>query len=216
MADETSDYIDITVTATPNLYGIVPITDLMLIDNGFVTVSANWTPGGNYTMLRGLRDGTPSSITEGELIYYGPLSSVNITGMQLDLHEYGVAAWVFAADNTTYLEQYDTASIGGEGVTEIANGLNVIGQVGIAVAIIAVIVFFTWLTKTISSQWGSPILALVTAGIALMSGFYGADLIDGNYTTTGYGLALSVALIVYGLVCIGWTWQMMFSKGGDE
>lgn len=195
--------------------GMVPITDLTLTDLGFVSVSANWTPGGTYTMLRGLRGGVPSSITEGELIYYGPASSFNITGMQLDLYDYGVAAWTFATDNVTYLESYDTATIGGDGLENVSSALGVIGQVGIALAVFIIVGFFTWLTLRIDSDWGSPVLALVTAGIALMTGFYGADLIDGQYITTGYGLALSVALILYGLVCIGWTWQMMFSRGKE-
>jgi hypothetical protein len=206
---------DVTVTYHMST-GMIPITDLTLTDLGFVSVSANWTPGGNYTMLRGLRGGIPSSITDGELIYYGPLSSFNITGMQLDLYDYGVAAWTFASDNTTYLDEYDTASIGGDGVEQIANSLSVIGQVGIALTIFSVLGFFTFLFIRIDSKWGSPVLALVTAGISLMTGFYAADIIDGYYTTTGYGLALSVALIIYGLVCIGWTWQMMFTKGGDD
>lgn len=116
------DWTPADVTVTYHMTGgMTPITDLTLTDLGFVSVSANWTPGGTYTMLRGLRDGIPSSITDGELIYYGPSSTVNITGMQLDLYDYGVAAWTYAADNVTYLESYDTATIGGDGVDEIAN-----------------------------------------------------------------------------------------------
>ena len=109
-----------TVNFTTSASAITPISGLVLTDLGFTTVSANWTAGsGNYTMIRGLRNNTPLTTAEGELLYYGPASTANMTGMQTDTSEYTVVAWSFAADNITYSVPI-IASIGGEGMDEIA------------------------------------------------------------------------------------------------
>lgn len=170
IASETSDHVDITITAIPNLYGILPITDLTLTDLGFVNIQADWTPGGNYTMLRGFRDYSPTSASDalanGELIYYGPESSYNITGMMLDIYHYEIVALTFATDNVTYLETYDTATIGGEGVEEIATGLETLATTGdtfaeigsLAIQVVIVLVMLTF------AIWAKDIIFYYVAG----------------------------------------------------
>lgn len=95
---------------------ISPPTGFVLADMGAITVSANWTKSGtaNYTMLRGSRDDYPADVDKGELIYYGPLSSANYTGVPLDTITLFVSAWGYGSDNSTHSTTYATASIGGD------------------------------------------------------------------------------------------------------
>lgn len=135
--DEGFDWANTSENFTTAAY-ITPPSGLVLTDMGFTTVAANWTAGsGNYTMIRGLRNETPLSPLEGELLYYGPDITTNMTGLQLDTSEYMVVAWSFAADNVTYSAPI-IASIGGEDMDAIADalgGLNTVLGDGIGVSI---------------------------------------------------------------------------------
>ena len=88
----------------------------------------------------------------------------------------------------------------------LQQGINALSTI----AMLLPVLFFTWLTLKIDNQRGGPVMALMTAGVALMTGFYAPDIIDGPYLTTGFSLMVAVAFMVYGLVCVGWTWHMMF------
>lgn len=54
------------------------------------------------------------------------------------------------------------------------------------------------------------VLFMVAAGVSMISGLYGPDLINGQYETTGYGIAFGFALLVYSLICCGFTFRLMF------
>lgn len=122
-----SNTADLTITVTIiNPVEVYAPTGFTLTDLGAITVEAEWTPGsGNttYTMIRASRLDYPVSPSEGELLYYGPLSSANFTGFALDSSIYYMSAWAYNADNTTYSSSYATASIGGEYVGEIADAI---------------------------------------------------------------------------------------------
>lgn len=161
------DWTPADVTVTYHMSGAIsPITDLTLTDLEFVSVKADYTLTAGYVMLRGSTVTFPTSPTEGELIYYGPDSSVNFTAPDLDLHECFVSAFVFATDNVTYLETYDTATIGGEGVEEIATGLETLATTGdtfaeigsLAIQVVIVLVMLTF------AIWAKDIIFYYVAG----------------------------------------------------
>lgn len=115
---------DVTVYVTP-LSGVGPPSNLLLTDLGLTTVQATWSAGTNstYTMLRGSRSGIPTSITDGELIYYDTGTTHNITNGVLLLINYQdiyVSAWSYGSDNITVSNSYASAHIGGETMEELA------------------------------------------------------------------------------------------------
>jgi len=103
------------------------LTDLgiTLIDLGASSIGAEWTPDATatYTMIRISRSGYPSSITDGELFYYGDAIAYNGTGYDLEYMTYYASAWGFAADNVTYSADYTTASVGGGEMIYLALGM---------------------------------------------------------------------------------------------
>ena len=101
-------------------------TGFTVADLGCVTVSMNWTMGlgATYTMIRGARDDYPSGVGDGEIIFYGDATSYNSTGYALDTSTYYFSAFAYLADNVTYSGAYATATIGGEGMDEIADAID--------------------------------------------------------------------------------------------
>ena len=122
-AEDTAG-VDLTVTASPPGAPLAP-SGFSLTDQGAITVTANWTleGGGPYVMIRAARDEYPTAITDGELLYYGPGDSANVTGFSLETTKYWASIWGYASDNVVYSALYDTAYIGGEGMAEVADEL---------------------------------------------------------------------------------------------
>ncbi len=106
-------------------------TDFTLTDLGAITIQMDWTKGTNstYTMIRASREDYPTAITEGELVYYGDNVTDNTSGYALDVNSFFFTAWGFASDNITYSDNYTTATIGGDGVTEIATAITELGTI---------------------------------------------------------------------------------------
>jgi hypothetical protein len=103
----------------------------------------------------------------------------------------------------------------GSGMIDISNSLNSLADNMMPFMVIAMMLplgFFTWLTVKVDSDWGSPILAFVTGGISFFFGFNAPNFVAGPYETTPFGLVLAVALIIYSLLCIIWSWSMMFKS----
>ena len=188
-----------TVNFTTTSAAVNPVTGLVLTDLGFITVSANWTPGsGNYTMLRGLRGGLPT-LTSGELIYYGAASAANMTGMQLDTAEYIVGAWSFAADNITH-SIVIIASIGGEGMEEIAvalGGLNTVLEGGIDInlsvlseLIVLVVVILIMALAVLKRE--SVFFRIIAAPVGIVYGLRLADTDTTNSTLWMVGVVIAI------------------------
>jgi hypothetical protein len=216
-ADSTSNF-----TTAGGAYN--PPTGLILTDLGGITVTANWTKAAtaNNTLIRISRSAYPSSITEGEWWYLDTASSVNISGLNLDVMTLYVSAWSELSGN--YSATHVTASIGGEGMAEVSVAIEGLSEtVGnfnmsavLAIAMFIPLIFFSWLAIKIKSEWGSPILAFITGGLSYMLGMNAPNIIDGKYATTSFGLTLAVVLVIYSLVCVGWAWSMMFKGRGDN
>ena len=54
-------------------------------------------------------------------------------------------------------------------------------------------------------------LFMITAGVSLMLGLYWFDVF-----TNEIGMAISLVLIAYSLVCIGYTFKVIFWQGNEE
>lgn len=203
-----------TVTLTYRvIVAIGPPSLFTLTDLGFISVGANWTAGDNatYHMMRGSRTSYPTLITEGELVFYDTGTSCNISGVPLDTITMYASLWAFQADNATYSPIYVTASIGGEGMEELADsvtslssslngsfsGLNVslntfnsilsdwLPQIIAGVIVLALLIFALWKRES----W----LYLI-AGLAVIS--YGI-----TYISTDWRIAM--LLVILGMGCFG-------------
>jgi hypothetical protein len=97
-----------------------PPADFTATDMGGSTANLTWTHSGNATsaLIRMKRNTFPTTTTEGELIYSGNATSVNVTGLSLDTTRYYFSAW--GSDGVSYSDTYTTASIGGSGMMSIA------------------------------------------------------------------------------------------------
>lgn len=176
-----SDWADSTANFT-TIAQLDPPSGLTLTDLGAITVQADWTKGAgaNYTMLRASREDYPENTDDGELLYYGQASSYNITGMALDITEYFVSGFSFDSDNTTYASGYDTASIGGDSMGEIADSLNTLSGMG-WIAINA----FLLIGLLALALWKRDMLWFMASGLVAL--FIGLSWIDAN---TGVAMAI--------------------------
>lgn len=177
-ADVTVTYVITGAMGSPSGF---TLTDL-----GAVSISMNWTSGNNttYTMIRGSRIDYPATVTSGELVYYGPLTSYNATGYSLDITAYYFSAWAYDSDNTTYAASYATASIGGEGVTELATSVDglsstfdnflVVAQL-LAGSIFVLGMFGIALWYSRKGELGSVILMIISALITFFIGITWVD-----------------------------------------
>ena len=93
-------------------------------------------------------------------------------------------------------------------MTIVETGVQSLATIGMLVPVI----FFTVLTMKVDNKFGSPVLAMMTAGVAYFTGCYAPDIISGNYETTGLGLMVGVAFMMYSLVCLGWSLQLMSNE----
>jgi hypothetical protein len=108
---------------------VFPPTNLTLTDLGGNTVTANWTLGVNstYTLIRISRSEEPSTVDDGEWLYYDSGTSANITGWPVSIQPLYVSVWGVAADNITYSETYTTALMGGDTMVFLVLGLMAVG-----------------------------------------------------------------------------------------
>lgn len=204
-------------TTYPTGWLIDPPDDFTVTDLGAITLEFNWTKNAsaNYTMIRGSRTEYPVDITDGELIYYGPAESTNSSGWAVDYIEAKFSAWSYKSDNSTHSDTYATVEIGGDFLSDLTDAIeglagNLNMQPFMVIAVMVPLVFFTWLSIKIDSEWGSPILAFITGGISFMLGYNAPDILDGAYETSTFGLTLAVVLVIYSLICVIWAWSMMF------
>jgi hypothetical protein len=143
------------------------------------------------------------------LIAAAILSSVSVSATTDNV------TWV-ATDNFTISENNETLNDTIEtSLSDLSDTITGLSQAVKLVALFLPLIFFTWLTIKIESDWGSPILAILTGGLSFIFGMNAPDIIDGKYVTSSFGLALAVAMIIYSLVCVGWSWDMMF-KGRPQ
>jgi len=189
-------------TTTPPITDIFPPTGLTLTDLGAITVNAEWAKGVNstYTMLRVSRTDYPSNITEGELFYYGDGVTANSTGYSLDTNTYFVTAWGFGSDNITYSNSYVTASIGGDGMENLATAFGVFNGI-LAVWPTYFLIGFGLLViigLSLLAFWKLNALPfMLAAGASFIFGlcFYDAF-------TTNMGLTIGLMMIAYSVVCL--------------
>jgi hypothetical protein len=211
-----SDWADSTANFT-TIGGVLrPPSGLTLTDLGGFTVTANWTTGtsSNYTLLRISRRSFPSTNVTDEFLYYGSGESCNITGWPLDTQVLYVSAWGVASNNATFSSSYETASIGGEGMTGIADAINnVAGTITIFQGILLLLPLIGF---SVLAFWKeNHILFMITAGIAIITGLNAPDILSGISATSSLGVTVGLMLILYALCCAGWAFKLMFWKGEE-
>ena len=165
-ANSTANFTTAALLDTP--------TGFTLTDLGAITVTADWTmgAGATYTMVRASRDDYPATPDDGEFIYYGSGTSVNTTGFDLDVIEYYFTAFAYLADNVTYSSEYATASIGGEGMTELADSVDGLTTVFGGMATTAEMLFGLLLVVGLFAatlavkDWETKLVLLVISGLA--------------------------------------------------
>ena len=62
---------------------------------------------------------------------------------------------------------------------------------------------------------GHPVLFLITAGIAIMTGLYVPDLLTGG-TTTVLSMSLGLVIVAYSLVCVAFAYRTLFRMGRSD
>jgi len=187
--------VHLTVTAW--VAQVMPPTGLTITDMGVEIlesdlanlVTVNWTLGAssNYTMLRISGNEYSTLPEDGFLLYYGDGTSVNITGWDVSLQPMFITAWGFESDNVSHSISYAEATIGGEGMEELAEAVTSVGE---NYSIISNIL------NTIASDMIYLILVLAIAAIAFLSH---NRLV---YLVAGFGL------IFYGFSYWNTVWQM--------
>ena len=168
-----SDWADSSANFTTTYQCDVP-EGFTLTDLGAITVTANWTTGtgATYTMVRASRTDYPATPDDGEFIYYGSGTSVNSTGYDLDVIGYYFSAFAYLADNVTYGSEYATASIGGEGMTELAESVDGLTTVFGGMATTAEMLFGLFLAvglftlTLVIKDWETKLVLLVISGLA--------------------------------------------------
>ena len=91
---------------------------LTLADLGGTSVNYTWpsVAGAVNYLLRYKRNGIPDSVIDGEVAYYGPLTSGNLSGFALEITKYGWGLW--AHNDAGYSECYRISFSGGEAVVD--------------------------------------------------------------------------------------------------
>ena len=157
-----------------------PALTLTRIDANMVT--ANWTFSGNttYALLQVHSEAYVSDPYIQQEIYYGNSYSTNIS-WPVDNFELFASAWGFYSDNITYSSTYSTATIGGEGMTAVANAIANMATSALSLLLVVLITVLAFWSNRPSLPQGQRSLFLLLLAVPV-------DLI--------YGLALAAGSTV--------------------
>jgi len=200
-----------------------PTLTLTRIDANMVT--ANWTFSGNttYALLQVHSEAYVSDPYIQQAVYYGDGYSANLS-WPVDNFELFASAWGFYTDNITYSSTYSTASIGGGGMTDVANAIESLastfsGMFPTGIMLLIAIALFSYM----AIREKSVILFMVLAGGNFAFGFAAPDILSSTETTTPADIAFALIFIIYALACAGAAFKLMFTgadiyqqSGGEE
>lgn len=72
------------------------------------------------------------------------------------------------------------------------------------------VAFIPLILMSVLAFWkDNPALFLATTGIAIMTGLYSPNIINGLYTTTTIGIGIGLTLIAYSLICGAFALRLM-------
>lgn len=103
----------------PTDYPLGPVTNFVVNQTGVSSCNLTWTAGGNATrtVVVGSIEDTPTSVTDGYLIYNGTANVTSIEGLALLGTTYYWSAW---SQNVTHTSlEYANTSLGGEAMTNV-------------------------------------------------------------------------------------------------
>lgn len=211
-----SDWADSTANFTTASGAYNPPAGLTLIDLGGITVSCNWTKEAtaNNTLIRISRSAYPSTITSGEWWYFDTGSSVNISGLNIDIMTLYVSAWSELSGN--YSSTYAYASIGGVALSDIATAVQANADAINALAasldfgdylqmllmLLPVIALSIW---AIRSKY--PVAFQVLFGVTLVVAFEWYNVFNNNVALT-----VSVAIMIYAFAMGATALYLMFKE----
>jgi len=181
---------------------IAPPTNLILTDMGAISVNATWTKsaGATYTMVRIKRNEAPSDTTDGELFYYGDNVTAAMSGFSFDVNEYVARAWSYASDNVTYSADYAEASIGGEGMTEVASAISNMSTSTLSLILVVLITGLAFWSNRPSLPQGQRSLFLLLLAVPVDL-IYGLALSAGN-TVASVEWVEGIIVAVIGTFCL--------------
>ncbi len=160
-------------------------TDFTITDLGGSTAKLDWTlgDGADNTLIRMRRDIYPTSITDGESVYFDSGTTTNQTGLSLDITTYYYRAWSEASGE--YSEDYAGGTTGG-------SNMIFLGIIGFA-AIMSFVAFksnFFGLKLLAGMVWFPMVFLYIQsnppAGITEGSGVHTAMLV----ISVGFGLMI--------------------------
>jgi len=197
---------EINFTST-NVTDILPPISFIVADMGAVSLNITWTKANassNLTLIRASRTDYPSSITDGELVYYGSNVSYNASGYSITNVVYYFSAWGVDNSGTVYSTEYVTATIGEEGVTVMATTLDMT----------PFILLLPLMFLAVLAYWKpNPILFLIIAGVAIFSGFEWFNTLSGDYRE--YAMAVSVGFIAFAILNFGFAIKLLVWKEAE-
>lgn len=186
-------------------------------------VYLNWEKGANttQTLIRAKFYEYPKNKDDGYLVYYGTGESANDTALDLDItfgpifyrawSEHEVEGW-----SVNYAEA-STENPELEGIVDKLTDFNFwVSNLYIVFQGLLLIVPLLLLSGL--AFWKpNPLLFMLAAGAAMMTGLYCPDIISGNYSTTPLSLTIGMMLMAYSLVCFGFAYKTLFGREtGDE
>lgn len=196
---------DVVVTVTPDYVTLGPPHNFRVTYITDTKVRLDWLmdPLATNIMIRGQIGSYPASVTEGYQIYYG--TDITFTDTAVNLDECSRVYYRAWSENPgTWSNLFAQGSVEGVGVVLIAEALSNIGITAIALVVLVLISALAF--------W-RPIapLFMIMAGMALMIGLSWYDIY-----TNEMGMAISLCLIGYSFLCIGYTFKVIFARVGDE
>lgn len=192
---------------------LAPPTDFTLTQTNLDEVTITWAKeaSANTTVIRVATDEYPSSPTDGWGVYNDTGENTTDTGLNLAMIEYYYRAWSWN-DTIGYSTSYAQGTIGGDDMAELATSIGTftdtftssIGNLLMILPVVLLSILAFWKSDTTLGA----ILFMLTGAVALMTGLYWYDAFTNNL-----GLAISLSLIAYWLVCFGLALRLLFWRG---
>jgi len=195
-ANSTANFTTLEITP-PSLLLLAP-TGFTLLALSESHIRASWDAVDNITgyLLLVSTDSYPNDPAGGYAVAYsGNATSVDLAGYNLDFYTFYFSLWSY---KNPYSDDYAIAEIGGDELTDELGNLIQLFQ--------NIFQFLPLILFSILAFWRfHAVLFMLTAGASLILGFYWYDSF-----TTNQGLAISLMLLIYSFVCIGFAFRCIF------
>lgn len=179
-------------------------TGLYVRQWGENTIRASWNPIAGvtgYLLLVSTVDYPDSPAGNYAVAYSGNTSDVELTGYDLELTTYYFSLW---SHINPYSLSYARASIGGTISDELATLATILSTGILLVPLILLSILAFWTGDIVLK----PTLFVLSGAMSIFVGIYQYDIYVSHV-----GLAISLLLITYGIVCFAYTFRLIFWRG---